>query len=1784
MANDIGRLLEMHQTGAYIPTKEEEENTKQLEQAMTDNVRWSTPKPGPGFQTLRLSPEGEMRNESLGLEAAASGWGQSRYDRGEYNPEADIEHKRAIEQSGFAKIINGAMKGGIYAATTAVETVAGVFDGLLEGGYELVRQAATNDTISLPKAIGAGVDNFTARSMANIQKLSDEWFPNYRTLEERSPEYQDQWLKHIFTANFIGDSFLKNFGFTVGAIAGGAAWSRVLGAALRAGAASDLMKGVTAAAEGDATAKAALQTTLANVNAGTAMTVDATAAMKNLKTAAKSLNKMSAKQQLFGSVIGAMGEGTMEGVMARNEFMDSYGNDLYQEFVSNYQNLRDDLTEGLKDTDAVRTVPVLDENGNVVDIRYELNEKGEEQLARQQRELASDYAKKKAWADDQADRLASTTFLLNLPILTVSNTLQFGRMFSGGWKTTRNNLAKVAGKTTAQGEKLLASYVPEGNMALRIAGNAAKVGATEASEEMLQGMVSSGARRVADTRLTSFNDDGYDRRTLSDIGSWYNAMFEGSKDYLSDWKNWQEGFLGMITGLVGIPGRHWNGGLAEAVREGREEARASKSAADILNAAVNSERFQNAWKGYVRHGKYESDMTEAVMNDDQYSWQTANDKQLINDVMMFADAGRLQDLYDIVDGYANITEEQAASMEVPEAVLSARSENDVLNNPKDVVAKVKEQAQNIKDTIEMYNDIYDSMSALAPVDTTPDQLRELIATSMNIKAFEKRFLSMFDDVIKGMEKYVGPLSAVNNAGEPINNAAEQLNRAKEIYSALAQIYTGTGIPVDTPIVDALGTIATLNALESSIEKAGDTALLKQIEDMKKVAADRKAYLKKLTTLRELSPESYEEQKETPEGVIAEQDVAQAQAETEGLKTFQDYKKRYIEKDARGKADFVATIEPLAATTSAANTFLKFKNRFDGFKKYVSDSGINVPDEYAQLINQSMISGVVNDLFYRTNSEQELMSLPDTAFMPEGDFITTYSNMLVSPTPETFNVLKSSIRDAMNTYAGLESMTESRKAVNPAPQPIPQTQQAVSSPKGYDAAQPGSNVTSPELTPLQQFASSALERIQKVLADKSTKVHREVISNVTEKQLKDLSDKGLVLDPSYRHSIENTAVAHNQKNHGSMETEEPRGQIAITEDDYARIPQILDSYDDIEVAGENKLGLQTIRYRKVFPDGTSYYLEEVRTRRKSLAFKTMYKLKKGSSGELLQENAVLSTPVTTPDSTSLLDKDTNISVKQVTDNQLAEDSYEASQDSMPKEVETEQVSDGTKAKIPYYRTSVPEIATSEASKARDAILRGDRNALMKADLSDFSEERYATIWNALKDRNAFDNVATRLSVGDEVEFVIDPTFPTYDNQPQILIRNKKNSDVLTVLSGQTSKYYGLGDVRTKILSDYLNFRNEHPNDLYTYGKTSRVWAKRPGLIDYDYSGAGEKGIADIPAYNENAPIVFIDRSGEAVVVHGSDKNAASKVSSSFNDAERNKNENKRGNLYYLSPDGTNKYIPIRLGVEHFKEETKDLDSPTFEDIRQTLHTIVELTANGNPDNYTEQNDKLHDDVIKKLSGLLDVHDLIFEIGDFENVGVALKIVENANTPNEKSTLRRADQITDDWLKDFMAEQDRSLQIRRKEDGSVQNLKALVEEGLITSNARMLRPKGVDFYINPWDNKAEKFMPVTDAERQAEEERVESPSIEPGDTKGSFDSDEGFGNRDDFDDLDEAAPEPRKAEEEVSTAPEPRRTQATENFSELKPETQEALQTKGYTEEEWNKMGPDEKEKILKCLSV
>lgn len=99
--------------------------------------------------------------------------------------------------------------------------------------------------------------------------------------------------------------------------------------------------------------------------------------------------------------------------------------------------------------------------------------------------------------------------------------------------------------------------------------------------------------------------------------------------------------------------------------------------------------------------------------------------------------------------------------------------------------------------------------------------------------------------------------------------------------------------------------------------------------------------------------------------------------------------------------------------------------------------------------------------------------------------------------------------------------------------------------------------------------------------------------------------GMNID-GYKHVIDTSAVRHVLNQHGSVEAETARGNVAVTAADFEAIPEIVGAPDKVIFGTKNKGGRQQVIYLKSMPDGSTLYFEETRTGRKDLAAVTLRK--------------------------------------------------------------------------------------------------------------------------------------------------------------------------------------------------------------------------------------------------------------------------------------------------------------------------------------------------------------------------------------------------------------------------------------------------------------------------------------------------------------------------------------------------------------------------------------------------
>ena len=238
---ELQELLDSYQTGTA--TREETVSDTGIGELEIDNYpeEEEPVKPMTLYQRARAAAGGKSAvAEDYTGEAVSAGYGTSKYDTS-YSPGMDLEQNRALEQSWFSQVGTGLTKGGITALATAANTTAGVLAGAGSALFDLAFDL-NGDGRGFMKSLDAGVNNWVSERLVELQNWSEEALPNYRTQEERSEEYQKEWYKHMHTGNFIGDSILKNFGFTIGALGGGAAWTRFIGKRMTKKLAGDVLK------------------------------------------------------------------------------------------------------------------------------------------------------------------------------------------------------------------------------------------------------------------------------------------------------------------------------------------------------------------------------------------------------------------------------------------------------------------------------------------------------------------------------------------------------------------------------------------------------------------------------------------------------------------------------------------------------------------------------------------------------------------------------------------------------------------------------------------------------------------------------------------------------------------------------------------------------------------------------------------------------------------------------------------------------------------------------------------------------------------------------------------------------------------------------------------------------------------------------------------------------------------------------------------------------------------------------------------------------------------------------------------------------------------------------------------------------------------------------------------------------------------------------------------------------------------------------------------------------
>lgn len=895
-------------------------------------------------------------------------WGESMFDEptateAQFQELGDI---RAENQPWYAKIGAGLAKGAVLAGTT-----------FLNGTLGLVAGAGT----AVTEGKWSGLwDNDFSRAMDSLNKGAEEVLPNYYTQDELN----QPWYTNIFTANFWGDKFIKNIGFTVGAFYSGGVYSKGLGAIMQA------------------------------VKAGSKATSMVTSGV--------------------GSVISAVNEGSIEALNAANEFEEKYKTALDGEFRQRIAAIQAEY-EASKGKALQRSV-----DGSYIDPAYA---KYKEAIERER----NNYNQALAKLEEDKAKVGNATLLMNIPILTASNFYQFGKLYSRGFNTARRTADIVGdiGKYEARG---LSKTARVG----RILGG----GLSEGSEEVEQQIATDWSQHYYATDVNNFYRSLQDPNAAQETLSWTKSFGETLGRTLGEGSTWEQFFIGGLTGLMGMPRfrgiRNEDGKLQSPVvleenmfskwKELKQEADRNQAIATHMNERVNSPEFKNYYQGLIRHKKYQNDMDDAALRDDEFDFKNAEHAQLISDISMFSNAGKLDDLMTLIDSAYDTSDENLQSIIDNTTTTINKNDREVKVGPfidkngnpmgkEDMIAELTKQKDGILGTIDEYVKTRNKLDSETGQRFTDEQLDELTWMQTQLGNWAKRAGEMSGQVKDVVGNVIGRLDSQMRAAEAIRahegmahaDLSENYRRADRLIQSI------------TKAIDNLNFIRSLDNDAMAATLAQNPNILEGLkEQVNKLdndvlsANDKESILKKLDDLLRLGNASKIYQDKFAEYLFNPKKQEEDHAEADKQNINKDAKiTRAKQVDALNKTANFQEVESLINNGEATLDDLDSSNS-DAARSYKKASLFK--KKATELINSSDSehkSELLDMLNRRFNENATYDDLSDETLVTELPLeATTWDEKAQETLESEFNEMLKSARDKVNSGNSQKQDVEAKK--------------------------------------------------------------------------------------------------------------------------------------------------------------------------------------------------------------------------------------------------------------------------------------------------------------------------------------------------------------------------------------------------------------------------------------------------------------------------------------------------------------------------------------------------------------------------------------------------------------------------------------------------------------------------------------------------------------------------------------------------------------------------------------
>lgn len=777
----------------------------------------------------------------------------------------NLANTRGELQPGVIQVLNGLAKGAITAGTTFLDGTL----GLMYGAGTAIAHSIDPDK----KADWSDLwDNDFSRAMKQITDLSEEYLPNYYT----DAEINDPWYEHVFSANWIGDKFIKNIGFTIGAFYSG------------------------------------------NV---ASVALNATKLPRLIGVISHSLRAPRIVSSSVGAALSALNEGRIEALTNATQWADAENKAALARYKQRVAELEaSDLNPDIKDA-----------------------------LLKQ---VGEDYNNALAKIAEDRLKMGNVDLALNIPILTAGNLAQFIKLYGFGYGSARRTshiIGNLGELTTDRGKT---------GALIRLAKNPLAEGTEEISQRAASTISGLGYTEDVNNFYKSRMDPNAEKKSID----WVKAAAQGINQTVNDASAWEEFFIGALTGGMGMPrfrsirgkdGRVQSpivleegiyGGIKDYVHERRRE----EDLANRLNQRVQSPEFVNYYQGLIRHNKYQNDMDQAVENNDEFSFKNAEHAQLLSDITMFDNAGRLDDLKDLVESAYDISDENLqAIINNTTATTTDASGKEVKIGPfvdkngtpmekEEMIKKLTKNKDEMLNAIDNYQKIREDLDIRTDQRLTDEQLEELTWIKSQLNNWKGRSDTMTSEVstiFRDLSNRFSQLSAAfagtakdENADASVRErSAKAAKNYETAYKTLDIFARFNGDVLATSLARE-----DLNLRDIFKEMTEDplsgmsadeaSTFLKKVDDITKITKARESFGTKLKEYLE-NPGKIDEAHETAREETArettEKNNADFKSKVTAARNFQEFRDIM-----QNESDSAVKAEVLAELTNEGNEFAK----------------------------------------------------------------------------------------------------------------------------------------------------------------------------------------------------------------------------------------------------------------------------------------------------------------------------------------------------------------------------------------------------------------------------------------------------------------------------------------------------------------------------------------------------------------------------------------------------------------------------------------------------------------------------------------------------------------------------------------------------------------------------------------------------------------------------------------------------------------------------------------------